>query len=556
MEARFERDTLRWVKRELDATLGQARQALEAYIEDPGDTTQLGFCATHLHQVHGTLRMVELYGAAMLAEEMERLARAVLEGQVGQTDQAYEVLVRAILQLPDYLERLQRGERDIPLVLLPLLNDLRAARGEKLLSESALFSPDLSVVPPEPAHNEAPLGDEELRRKVRSLRHAYQTGLIGWFRDHDVPASLDKLDRVLDELVGKSAAAPAQRLWWVARAVVDALREGALDSSVSVKLLMGQIDRQMKRLVDQGEDDAFANGPATELTKNLLYYVARARPEKSAQVREVQEAFNLPALLPSEEAIAAARDGLAGPNQALMDNVTGAIKDDLARVKDALDLFKRGSRREVSELEPYRETLRQVGDTLAMLGFGQARQRVVEQGEVLERIVAGELAPDDERLLDMASALLSVEGSLEAAAETGSETAPDASSIESTELRAGELSEAELHSLVDAVAREAVAELGRIKDRISDFLESPDQHADLSELGQHFDRIWGSLQILDLERAGELLQQLWTYVDATLVQRGNVPEADALDALAEAVSGIEYFLEATAEGRADRDRIL
>ena len=36
--------------------------------------------------------------------------------------------MRGVVQLPDYLERLQGGHRDIPIVLLPLINDLRGAR--------------------------------------------------------------------------------------------------------------------------------------------------------------------------------------------------------------------------------------------------------------------------------------------------------------------------------------------------------------------------------------------------------------------------------------------
>ena len=57
-----------------------------------------------------------------------------------------EVLMRAALQLPDYLERIKAGSPDVPLVLLPLLNDLRATRGESLLSEAVLFVPDLSPI--------------------------------------------------------------------------------------------------------------------------------------------------------------------------------------------------------------------------------------------------------------------------------------------------------------------------------------------------------------------------------------------------------------------------
>ena len=41
--------TLNWVKGELDETLKLARHALEAYIADPSDVSQMRFCATYLH---------------------------------------------------------------------------------------------------------------------------------------------------------------------------------------------------------------------------------------------------------------------------------------------------------------------------------------------------------------------------------------------------------------------------------------------------------------------------------------------------------------------------
>lgn len=127
---------LEWVKGEIAETLKQARQALEAFVENPQDTTRLRFCLTYVHQVHGTLQMVEFFGAALLAEEMEQLALALAEGRVSNQAEALEVMMQAILQLPNYLDRIQTARRDLPLVLLPLLNDLRAARGE-LLSKPA-----------------------------------------------------------------------------------------------------------------------------------------------------------------------------------------------------------------------------------------------------------------------------------------------------------------------------------------------------------------------------------------------------------------------------------
>ena len=131
---------LGWVKPEIDETLRQARIEIEAFAESPGDSERMRACAGYLHQVLGTLRMLELHAPAMVAEEMEHLAGALQGGATGNRDEACAALMRGVVQLPDYLERLQGGHRDIPIVLLPLLNELRAARGEAALNQDALPS--------------------------------------------------------------------------------------------------------------------------------------------------------------------------------------------------------------------------------------------------------------------------------------------------------------------------------------------------------------------------------------------------------------------------------
>ncbi|MEB1609197.1 Hpt domain-containing protein [Xanthomonas campestris pv. campestris] len=133
---------LGWVKPELDETLRQARNEIEYFAEEPSDTSRMRFCAGYLHQVQGTLRMVELYAPAMVAEELELLAQAVQAGDVADRDEACAMLMRGTVLLPDYLERLQNGHRDIPIVLLPLLNEIRATRGQPGLNESVLFAFD------------------------------------------------------------------------------------------------------------------------------------------------------------------------------------------------------------------------------------------------------------------------------------------------------------------------------------------------------------------------------------------------------------------------------
>src|SRR3990167_8457356 len=114
MADNYDQLALKWVREEVNKTLDQARQALEAFAENAEDSTQIRFCASALHQVRGTLQMLEFYGAALFAEEMEYLADAIADGKVKNPPRAQEVLMGTILQLPTYLERVQAGQRDLP----------------------------------------------------------------------------------------------------------------------------------------------------------------------------------------------------------------------------------------------------------------------------------------------------------------------------------------------------------------------------------------------------------------------------------------------------------
>ena len=67
--------TLHVVARELNTELNDARAALEAFGEQQDDPGLLEKCAEHLHNAQGALRLVEVYGAALLAEEMVQVAR-------------------------------------------------------------------------------------------------------------------------------------------------------------------------------------------------------------------------------------------------------------------------------------------------------------------------------------------------------------------------------------------------------------------------------------------------------------------------------------------------
>ena len=531
-------NTLSWVKSEIDETLNQARTALEAYVEDPDDESRLQFCFNYLHQVRGTLQMVELYGATMAAEEMEILTQALLDKQVNNREDAYEVLMRGILQLPDYLEHLLAGHQDIPVVLMPLLNDLRAARGEALLSENALFTPDLSVDAPTNETTAADISD-----LARKLRHNYHLGLLGWFRDKDSEASLNRIGDVIEKLREAATVQEINRLLWVAGGLVESLKHGGLNSSVSIKLLLGQLDRQIKKIIDNGIT-ALSDEPPQELLKNLLYYVATSQ-SSDERTRDVKNAFKLDQVMPDTHTLEQARADLAGPNADLMGTVSSVLLEDLTRVKDTLDVFMRKEERDAAELKPLCDTLNQMADTLGMMGLGLQRRMVQDQIEVLRGIANGEQELTENRLMDIAGAMLSLETSLQEAsvARAANEEAEEVG--ESGEAQQ-KLRQAEQQQLLRTVIEQAGNELAHVKDALNDFSRNTASAEALQSIPATLDQIRGSLSILDLDRAAQLLERCTHYIRTELLEKRHVPEEDALDAFADAVSSIEYYLESLA----------
>lgn len=545
-------DSLLWIKSELDNTLVRSRQALEAYVENQDDKAKLQDCLDSLHQVQGTLRMVEVYGAAMLAEEMEGVAGALVAGKVDEPDDAYEVLMRAMLQLPDYLERIVGGQRDVPLALLSLLNDLRSVRGETLLSESSLFAQGLSdrAASKLEGREWKPQGD--IREIAKKLRPKFQQALLGWFKSGK-PDSLKSLAKIMEQFEQAATSPSSFQLWWIVNGTIEALLDGGIEASVSLKQMLGQVDRQIKKVLDGGEA-ALDDEPPTELVNNLLYYIGKAG-SGGERVGAIKEAFRLGELLPADNDVSDARDRLSGPNLSLMKTVSAAIKEDLARVKDTLDIFVRMGKSDAVELSGLVELLKKVADTLGVLGLGEFREDVEAERDVLEKLVSGERELGENVLMDIASSLIRVETSLD---ERMVETVfRDSAAVPSDDDSSGlRVEEADFKQVSSAVIRESIINLARVKDAIVEFIKAPAKADVLRPIPPLIHQIQAGLRLLEVERPAQLLESIRHYIQERIFGTRAVPSEADLDRFADAIVSVEFYLETVQQGRGHHQSML
>jgi chemosensory pili system protein ChpA (sensor histidine kinase/response regulator) len=543
--------TLQWVKPELDETLALARQALESYVDNPGERDVMRQCADNLHQVQGTLRMVELYGAAMVAEEMETLAISLLEDHVRNREDAYAALMRGLMQLPDYLERLSSGHRDVPVVLLPLLNELRTSREQEALSEAALFTPNLeAALPPQAPGAASPVDAPRRRAEVNELRLRFQQQLLAWFRGQGGAQQVTGMRNTLNAIAARCSTVPGRRLWWITSGVLEGLDHGMLKSyAADVRQLIGKVDRCIRQLIEQGED-GMQGGDADELSRKLLYIVAQSK-QRSPQMALLAQTYDLDGLMPDATELEHARGSMAGHNRALLDSVSRALKDDLLRVKEALDLFLRQADADPAQLGAQAEVLERVGDTLGMLALNVPRRVVNEQRRVLEEVANRMRSPDEESLLDVAGALLYVEASLDDHIESlGAE--PQAEEQHSPAM----LPRSEARHILATLMSEAVGNTGKVKNGIVAFVESGWQHEQLDGLPAMMDEVAGAMRMLSSPRSAQIAEGVGRFIGNELCIDKRIPSSAQMDQLADALAALEYYLEAAREHRGGLEHVL
>jgi chemosensory pili system protein ChpA (sensor histidine kinase/response regulator) len=533
---------LNWIRGDLDQTLHDVRTGLEAYLE--GDQAQIQSCIEWLHHVHGVLDVAQVYGGAMLAGELEQVATAWSQGRVRRADSAAEAMMLGIAQLPAYLEKLQGGAPDVPVGLMSVMNDLRAARDAPLVTETSLFAPKLNaVVAAEPVRPGS--GNRDLPRVINQQRAGYHRNLLGLLRGQDFAAPLRAIRDVLDQVNSHAGTARLRRLLDAAEALCTALVDDETPPPAAVKSLFGHLDRVFKQIIDQGEEAAMMDFPV-DLLKNLLFYVSQSTSQNPS-VLAIQRSAGLSHAFPVQESGVAPVGPMAGTDREMFNAVAEALGQDLRDVKDQLDLYMRGDRAQTGRLTDLAPMIQRIGDTLGMVGRGDLRTRLKRHGDELGEVAASGVAPADDHLMALAGDLLRVESSLDG---LGAPVDPVADAA-STGVSSGEI-----RSHMRAAIDEAAVELAQSKEALLQFLASPEDASVLREVPERLKAVAGAMQLLAIPEAAAVLQTFAGYVTDLSEGREAIPDAVQQDAIADTLVGSELYMRSLVEAGEDPQKLL
>ncbi len=496
------------------------QRSLEAYLDGHAADRagSLAAVAAASEQLGGVLAMLGFPVAAVFLREMAATARHLLGAAPPSPTLHQDALLQAALQASRYFDWLQRSGERPPFDLLPLINQLRAARGTPPLSSEQIPSLD---------------GVADVRLLAAKRRPALQRAQLALLRDRERRGPLKHLIQVYGELKEAAPNVHLYDFWWLAEAFVLALQGGLDLEDRQINALLRDLDRQIKLLADSEAITHQPDADRTAIGQRLTQLLA------GIEHFERRLGYAPPAVAPR----------LGEPFEPLLEldtltTVAGLLADLAQDVCGDIDRFHRGDERQPEILEPLLEPLHQLANTLRLLHIDLAADIVARQEVTVRAWMQRGDAVEDDDLFAMAGELALVVDILDGLGEwalSGELAAtPGASQIDRAIARLEDLQHRRAKL---ATAHRAVAELVVLRERFGT-TEALDQPAHWRSLAETLQLVRGALVMLEsVAEAVELTRRLEHWA-TQLAWETRILDGEAfLTAFAEVMVALEYHLE-------------
>jgi hypothetical protein len=249
---------LKLVREELDKEVG----LLVHLLEQPVESIDWSECNRGLSQLHGVFSLLEMVGGKMLLDEMQETVRKAADGSSGAA--VVNTVKHSLELMPGYVCQLQMHGKDSPLLLLPEINQLRAARKQPQLNEYQLLD---GLIPDVPTISSVAQKDHHSIEAIRVARQLYQQGLAHVLKGSTRPTAIKVMAHGIQRLRNSLSDEKEAIYWALVFDVLGALYRGALGFEQSRLRSLMAVERQLRMLSD--------NAPAEQsypisLQQNML----------------------------------------------------------------------------------------------------------------------------------------------------------------------------------------------------------------------------------------------------------------------------------------------
>ena len=501
--------SLHLVRAEVDNALDHASAQLDAYANGGGKEGLRTFLE-EIQQLRGTFKMLDFRAGERLCEEIAELARSWRSDEVSPT--ILGAYTQAVVYLKQYIELVVDDKLVSPSLLIPTINLLRRSRHERPLPEAYFFLVNLRP------RIETPPAISGTSISYRRVRQLLQLGMLGLIRGAGRHGPMQIILRAIVRVEEDARGTPSWSFWLVAKAAVEALGQPAFEVTNQRISLLGVLDRQVRR-IQQSEGAALQEKLPDWVLKELLYLVALAEPDSEAVIT-VQEKFQLSGTV-RELQLVESRRNLIGPDHSAMLSFARALQDEVESLKDIIDRNQRNPDMAVDDAELV-ERLDRIADTLAMVNMSEAAQRA-------ESLVAM-IRKGSPELNHLADEVIRIEQDIYTL--THKVGADNGQVIDQVTLNEGRIS----------IVAEAVTALVMVKRAVASYLDTGDK-LHVQNVGKSLHDVGGAVLFLEKPMLRDILLELEGFIVANVLESRQAPQQRQLEAFADSVTAIEYFLD-------------
>ncbi|MBZ0333590.1 chemotaxis protein [Marinobacter sp. AL4B] len=528
------------VKGEIEQTIKQAESSLERFQENRESGEDLQNCVDYLNQLRGIFLLVELRGGTLICQEAVNLANDVPVGANDDKNILLTTLNSALFTLRRYVEYYHQQRVDHPELLLPVINELREARKEKPYPESCFFDVDVRERPDfccDVALRSIVEDDAGYEVLARRMRLTFQVALLGILRGQNEDVSKKLIARAARGFARLCQGAPMGQMWCLLSITADAMLDRAMGFSKARKRLLMRLERYTREIVYVGKVATAKDAPDS-IVKDLLYLLYRSG-SANPEISKVLQSYNLlPSDFPDSMMDAHSRR-LYGPGTDVLKSLSDALLDELNQLKDKLDIIERGIEPDLAELSSIADALERLANTLVMLDLNRLASISRGEAQKLREWEAENRLPAEEELYQLADSVLGVEDAVMQIVTRGITSETDA--------LAGANSRTEesvyLQEAIWVVTEEARGALTLAKRAITAFIESDYDKLHLANLPSTLRSIWGGLMLVSDPAAANVIARVADSIQNQLLDAKEVPSSSVLEALADALTSLEYYIE-------------
>lgn len=524
--------SIKVVEPELTKTLENASKHFEAFMTDRNAGDQLMESKSILADVAGVLKMLEIPGALLLAQEMLLLLDDIIEQPEKASDFALSALSQAFVAMPCYLEYVLDRAQAIPALTLNFINELRSARRQPIVFETDI-SPYTISESIDLSGDQA--AAEDIASLIKRLRQMYQIGLIGLIRDDNLQLKLQLMHRAMHRLAVASGDMPVRAQWLLAEAVLEALLSEDLQLNFTRKRTLSLIDGLLRQFEQSNAAGDIVADP--KLLTELAYLVKLSRCTHPAAT-EVNQRLALADTKVSEQKLQRERHIMQGPNAETVMVMVTALREELALCKEQLEVAAQDNSGAV-DFSNMAAVFQRTSDVLSVIGLASPSRVLRNMQESVQAWAEGS-DYDKEQLLAVADSLLFVESALTKLNrfDLNFEAQHEDEDSKRALMRQSQLGEAEA-----IVVQEAQSGISHAKKEINSFVESNYDKAHLENVLEALSSVRGGVAILGYKRAAAVLAQCVAFVETHLQDTIGEEEAgEILETMADALISLEYYL--------------